>query len=376
MVSEFQKITQKSKGQAMAEFALTIPVFLLLVFGIIELSRFFLVYSSVFTAVREATRYGSSVGDEGVLNYLDCSEIAETAARTGHFGGVQKELVQISYESVAPESDESRTIVASCPNNDPGTVPEITDCEDDCEYTPSLGDRVYIEIATDYVSLLGIVPNLTVDASNGRTIMMGVNQQVAVVKTEDPDDESTPVPTEDTTTPEPTEDTTTPEPTEVTTTPEPTEDPSTPEPTEDPTEDATCPVSADVAFVDGYSLSPNTKSLIITLENNSSNSYTLLKMIDITWTKEAGNNGNKTRYLQSIKSGSTDLYNLGVNIEPNLEGNVPFSNIVSVSPNDDLQITFNFSEQSDDISLSFDLEVSNSDNPTCSYTITYSVTGN
>ena len=177
MVRKFIKITRKTKGQAMAEFALTIPVFLLLVFGIIELSRFFLVYSSVFTAVREATRYGSSVGNEGIPNYLDCSEIAETAVRTGHFGGVQTNDVSISYESVTPESDQERDLIAICPNNDSGTVPIRTD--DGKKYIPGLGDRIYIEIATDYVSLLGVVPNLTVNASNGRTIMLGIQNQVA-----------------------------------------------------------------------------------------------------------------------------------------------------------------------------------------------------
>jgi len=337
MVRKSKKITQKTKGQAMAEFALTIPVFLLLVFGIIELSRFFLVYSSVFTAVREATRYGSSVGDEGVLNYLDCSEIAETAARTGHFGGVQKELVQISYESVAPESDESRTIVASCPNNDPGTVPEIPDCEDDCDYFPSLGDRIYIEIATDYESLLGVVPNLTVDASNGRTIMMGVNQQVAVVKTEDPDNESTPVPTEDTTTPEPTEDTTTPEPTEVTTTPEPTEDTSTPE----PTEEIVCPTGSIIVNGDP-SINNGQQTVTFKLMNNTGEFYKVNYFDAIKWDLTS-------LELTSLKFKNVELME-SVNyssptgkIYPDGEDDTSFS-----GPND-VSFVFTFSDKTKDI---------------------------
>lgn len=361
MVRKSKKIIQKTKGQAMAEFALTIPVFLLLVFGIIELSRFFLVYSSVFTAVREATRYGSSVGDEGVLNYLDCSEIAETAARTGHFGGVQKELVQISYESVAPESDESRTIVASCPNNDPGTVPEIPDCEDDCDYFPSLGDRIYIEIATDYESLLGVVPNLTVDASNGRTIMMGVNQQVAVVKTEDPDGESTPEPTEDTTTPEPTEDTTTPEPTEVTTTPEPTEDTSTPEPTEDPIDPINyCPSPA-LDFERPFYKVGNF-AWEIKLDNISNVDFKLVSITNFVWT--TGNGAKLTKIEWA-----------GVQIWPKSPLNYiwPADQRPSISgQQEDLKIKFTFDKNTNNVTISsLILNFEKTDDETCSKSLPY-----
>lgn len=170
-----RKIQNRQYGQAMAEFALTLPIFLLLVFGVIELSRFFLVYSSVFTAVREATRYGSSVGELANPNYQNCEMMVETAVRMGNFGGVQTDDVIIYFES------EPGTWVADC---DPSEDPED-------RYQPVLGDRVVVEINTDYDSLLGIVPDLTVSAKNGRTIMLGVQSQVSVINTVTPGGEAT-----------------------------------------------------------------------------------------------------------------------------------------------------------------------------------------
>lgn len=44
-------------GQALVEFALVAPVFILLLFGVIEFGRFVLAYEAANNAVREGTRY-------------------------------------------------------------------------------------------------------------------------------------------------------------------------------------------------------------------------------------------------------------------------------------------------------------------------------
>jgi hypothetical protein len=150
-----KKIKNKQFGQAMAEFALTLPIFLLLVFGVIELSRFFLIYSSVYTASREAARYGSSVGEIGSQNYLNCSEVINRAVTMGNFGGVQTDDVTVYYEK-SPTSPEADQVVC------------------DGIYEPELGDRLVVEIVTEFDSLLGIVPDIPIRAINGRTIMMNI----------------------------------------------------------------------------------------------------------------------------------------------------------------------------------------------------------
>jgi hypothetical protein len=155
-----KKIQNKQYGQAMVEFALTLPIFLLAVIGVIELSRFFLVYSSVYTASREAARYGTSVGeDKNLPNYMNCSEIATRAQEMGFFGGVNAGEVVVYYES------------------DPGT--KLGDCG---SYNPKLGDRLVVEVVSEYSPLIVgfVLPDgIDVSATNGRTIM----KEIAMVVT-------------------------------------------------------------------------------------------------------------------------------------------------------------------------------------------------
>ncbi len=49
--------SQRRRGQALAEFALVMPLFFLLVFSIIEFGRFIYTYEIVNNAVREGARY-------------------------------------------------------------------------------------------------------------------------------------------------------------------------------------------------------------------------------------------------------------------------------------------------------------------------------
>jgi Flp pilus assembly protein TadG len=150
-----KKIKNKQYGQAMVEFALTLPIFLLAVIGVIELSRFFLVYSSVYTASREAARYGSAAGlvirnGFEIERYRDCEGIKEVAVDTGFFGGVNTTNVNVYYEATPGSSRES------CPSDVP------------------LGYRLVVEAQADFTPLIAgfVLPDgITVSARNGRTIM-------------------------------------------------------------------------------------------------------------------------------------------------------------------------------------------------------------
>ncbi len=51
--------SQRSRGQAMAEFALVFPLFVLMLFGIIDLSRFVYSNNSLGEVAREAGRQGT-----------------------------------------------------------------------------------------------------------------------------------------------------------------------------------------------------------------------------------------------------------------------------------------------------------------------------
>ncbi|PJF23230.1 MAG: hypothetical protein CUN56_01965 [Phototrophicales bacterium] len=56
-MSQEEKRKLKHKGQTLAEFALTLPILLLLVFGVVEFGRLFQAWVTIQNAAREATRY-------------------------------------------------------------------------------------------------------------------------------------------------------------------------------------------------------------------------------------------------------------------------------------------------------------------------------
>lgn len=144
---------KRETAQGMVEFALALPIFLVVVFGIIEMSRFFFVYSSVYTASREAARYGSSVGEtmSGTTHDQDCAGIIQTALDTGFFSGISASDVTVTYETI--------------PGTTKGTCPSVTE----------LGDRVVVQVTSTYQPIFGIMPAIPITASNGRTIMKDID---------------------------------------------------------------------------------------------------------------------------------------------------------------------------------------------------------
>ncbi len=77
--------SQKSPAQAMVEFALVLPVLLLLIYGILEVGRLLFIYSSVVSAARQAARYGSTTGvnASGTFRYRDCDRYAGRSPESG-----------------------------------------------------------------------------------------------------------------------------------------------------------------------------------------------------------------------------------------------------------------------------------------------------
>ena len=76
-----QKIKSPTKGQSLLEFALMLPILLLIVIGVIEFGRIFLLYTEASNAAREAARYGVAAGQSpnNMPRYLDCAEIRQAA---------------------------------------------------------------------------------------------------------------------------------------------------------------------------------------------------------------------------------------------------------------------------------------------------------
>lgn len=129
------------RGQGMLEFALAIPVFLLLVLGIIEFGRMFLMYTSLFAAAREGARYGAAVE-----TLCDHAGLQDAARRVGFFAGDM---------NIAIQYDDGY-----------GTTKE-------CEATV-LGDRVHVTATIYFRSITGVIPQIPLRSIARRTIIKQV----------------------------------------------------------------------------------------------------------------------------------------------------------------------------------------------------------
>lgn len=126
------------RGQGMVEFALAIPVFLMIVLGIIEFGRMFLMYTSVFAGAREGARYGAAV-----KTVCDSAGLQDAVRRAGFFAG---DL------AIAIQYDDGYGNVKACED----TV---------------LGDRVNVTASINFESITGVIPDLTLHSTARRTII-------------------------------------------------------------------------------------------------------------------------------------------------------------------------------------------------------------
>ena len=128
-------------GQGMVEFALVLPLLLLVMFGIIEFGRLLFIYSAVFTSSRDAARYGSAAGDLGnyQAHYQDCDGIRAAAKRFGTLVGIEDSNISIDYYRTEDDDDDPLT---------PDITVDIGDCPIGGEGPSyiSLGDRVVVRV--------------------------------------------------------------------------------------------------------------------------------------------------------------------------------------------------------------------------------------
>src|SRR5512142_1678656 len=84
------RVKNPQTAQGMVEFALVLPILLMIIFGIFAFGHLFFSYSSVVSASREAARWGSASGASESLRprYSDCDSIRGAAVRVGSFAGV------------------------------------------------------------------------------------------------------------------------------------------------------------------------------------------------------------------------------------------------------------------------------------------------
>lgn len=135
----------KASAQGMVEFALVLPLLLLMIYGIIEAGRLMFIYSMVLTSSREAARYGAASGDinssSRLPRYRDCSGIRAAARRVGGLAGIQDGDITILYDR-----GPSTATIAHCNSTFTITAGSGT--------IITQGDRVIVQVVATYRPLL------------------------------------------------------------------------------------------------------------------------------------------------------------------------------------------------------------------------------
>jgi len=136
------RLRENSNAQSLFEFAVVVPIVLLLFFGIIELGRYVLLYSTVTLAVRDGARYGSAAE-----KYKDCAGIRSAVLNTGDLAGLDASDVSIHYE----EHQSGAIIYATCA--DLAATPD-----DGIEF----GDRVVVQASISIQPMVANLPALNI----------------------------------------------------------------------------------------------------------------------------------------------------------------------------------------------------------------------
>jgi hypothetical protein len=156
----------RSIAQGMVEFALALPILLLLIMGIIEGARLLFIYAIVSSASREGARYGVGVGDNktGIPQYDDCANIRAAAERVGSIAGISSNNITLYKLPNPTVAYPFPSPVPYCPNNSPSGL------------NFGNGDRVQVRVSVPYNPIVPLVPfgNLTVSSSNARTVIDNV----------------------------------------------------------------------------------------------------------------------------------------------------------------------------------------------------------
>jgi hypothetical protein len=160
--------TEKKKkefAQGFVEFALAVPVLLLVVYGLLEVGRLLFIYSSTVTAARQAVRYGAVTGvnEGGILRYQDCAGIRSAARSVAFITNFPDSDINITYDT-GPGS----SAFASCNGVDYSPV------------QPQNGDRLLVSVSTSFAPILPFIPlkPMTIESSSSRTILVDIDIEV------------------------------------------------------------------------------------------------------------------------------------------------------------------------------------------------------
>lgn len=174
---------KKNKAQAMVEFAIVLPILLMLLYGILEAGRLLFIYSTIVTASRQAVRYGSATGEgttSTVPRYQDCAGIRQAAQRVDYLNAFDNNDIVIYYDT-----GPGGTLIPFCGGDPPPTNPPASDI---VTFNPTTNNnRLVVKIDGDYNPIVPRIvgflrrsdaTNNPIVAQSARTVLVSVSIQV------------------------------------------------------------------------------------------------------------------------------------------------------------------------------------------------------
>ena len=150
-----------SRGQAIVEFSIALPVLLLILFGLFEVGRLMFTLTAVENSSRNAVRYASAfgLGDDGLTKYNNCAKIKEIAETSAFVTPIT---------SVVIRYDDGVNYLPGDSNCDVWTVGSV-----DPNIKVSSGDRVTITVTAQYRTAVKLIPipSRTITSTSSRTIL-------------------------------------------------------------------------------------------------------------------------------------------------------------------------------------------------------------
>jgi len=183
---EMIKIARKTdfqvKAQAMVEFALALPILMLLVIGLLEVGRLMFIYGSVTTAAREAVRYASAVGvnDSGVQHFQDCTGIRAAAQNVAFLQPIENSDIHITYDRGVNTGNGNPIAIPLAGGGQIDPYPPADSCPLTSPAILRNGDRVVVQVSLLYEPILQFTPlePFVITASSARTVIVNVAIEV------------------------------------------------------------------------------------------------------------------------------------------------------------------------------------------------------
>jgi len=150
-----------ARGQAIAEFAIALPILILILVGLFEAGRMVFIYSAVTNGSRNAVRYASAVGlgGDGLTKYNNCAVIKKIAEDSAYMAPVTS--VVITYD------DGTGVAISGDSNCDVWTSGSV-----DTGISVDSGDRVTVQVTAQYKPMVSLIPfkARNIVSTNSRTI--------------------------------------------------------------------------------------------------------------------------------------------------------------------------------------------------------------